>query len=70
MPAYLIPRRECPAVPKSQKIINLALSPAVILGRERVDAGIDAYVANREIRALDKVRYLINGAPAETTCAR
>jgi hypothetical protein len=25
-------------VPKSQKIIDLALSPAVILGRERVDA--------------------------------
>ena len=65
---FLIPRRECPPVPKSQKIINLALSPAVILGRERIDAGIDADVTNKEIRALDKVSYLINSSPAETTC--
>ena len=64
---FLIPRRKCPPVPKSQKIINLALSPSVILGRERIDACIDTDVANKEIRALDKVRYLINSSPAETT---
>jgi hypothetical protein len=46
----------------------LALSPATILGRERINAGIDADVANKKLRALDKVRYLINGSPAETTC--
>ena len=63
----LIPRRECPPVPKSQEIINLALSPTVILGRERIDAGIDADLTNREIRTLDKVSYLINSSPAETT---
>ena len=62
---FLIPRRECPPVPKSQKIINLALSPSV-LGRERIDAGIDADVTNEEIRALDKVNYLINSSPAGT----
>jgi hypothetical protein len=72
MPAYLIPRSEGPpvAVPKPQKIIDLALSPAMILGRERIDTSIDADVANKEIRTLDKVRYPINGSPAETTCAR
>jgi hypothetical protein len=65
---FLIPRRECPPVPKSQKIVDLALSPAMVLGRQRIDAGIDADVANKKLRALDKVRYLINGSPAETTC--
>jgi hypothetical protein len=40
----------------------------MILGRERIDAGIDADVTNKEFRALDKVRYLINGSPTETTC--
>jgi hypothetical protein len=40
----------------------------MILGRERIDASIDADVANEELRALDKVRYLINGSPTETTC--
>jgi hypothetical protein len=39
----------------------------MIFGRERIDAGIDADVANEELRALDKVRYLINGSSAETT---
>jgi hypothetical protein len=34
-------RCQCSPVPKSQKIIDLALSPIVILGRERIDAGID-----------------------------
>jgi hypothetical protein len=61
-------RCQCSPVPKSQKIIDLALSPAVILGRERIDAGIDADVANKQIRILDKVSYLINSSPAETTC--
>jgi hypothetical protein len=65
---FLIPRRQCPPASKPQKIVDLALSPAVILGRERVDASIDADVANKELRALDKVRYLINGSSAETTC--
>jgi hypothetical protein len=46
----------------------LAFSPAVIPGCERIDAGIDADVANKELRTLDKVRNLINGSPAETTC--
>jgi hypothetical protein len=45
----------------------LALSPAVILGCERIDAGIDADVTNKAIRALDKVSYLIDGSLAETT---
>jgi hypothetical protein len=65
---FLIPRRERPPVPKSQKIVDLALSPAMILGRERINAGIDADVTNKKLRALDKVRYLTNGSPAETTC--
>jgi len=30
---FLILRRVCPPVPKSKKIIDLALSPAMILGR-------------------------------------
>ncbi len=40
----------------------------MILGRECIDASIDADVANKELRALDKVRHLINGPTAETTC--
>ena len=40
----------------------------MILGRERIDAGIDADVANKEFRALDEVCHLINLSPAETTC--
>jgi hypothetical protein len=39
----------------------------MVLSRERIDTGIDADVTNKEIRALDKVRYLINVSPAETT---
>jgi hypothetical protein len=66
--AVLIPRRECPSVPKSQKIVDLALSPAMILDRECIDAGIDANIANKEIGTLDKVRYLVTGSLAETTC--
>jgi hypothetical protein len=31
----LISRRECPPAPKSQKIVNLGLSPAMVLNRER-----------------------------------
>jgi hypothetical protein len=65
---FLTPRREHPTVSKSQKIVDLALSPAMILRRERIDASIDADVANKEVRALDKVSYLINRSPAETTC--
>jgi hypothetical protein len=68
MPAQLIPRSERPPVPKPQKIVDLPLSPAMILGRERIDASIDADVANKEIRTLDKVRYLINASSTETTC--
>jgi hypothetical protein len=64
----LIPSRECLPVSKPQKIVDLALSPAMILGCKRIDASIDADVANKEVRALDKVRYLINGSPAEATC--
>jgi hypothetical protein len=44
--AFLIPRRECPPVSKPQKVVDLALSPAMILGCERIDASIDADVAN------------------------
>jgi hypothetical protein len=62
----LTSRRECPPLTKSQKIINLALSPAMVLGRERVDACIDANVTNKEFRALDEVSYLINISSAET----
>jgi hypothetical protein len=36
----------------------------MILGRERINAGIDADVTNKKLRALDKVRYLTNGSPA------
>jgi hypothetical protein len=49
----LIPR--CLPVPKSQKIVNLALSPAMILSREGIDAGVDADVADKEIWSLHKV---------------
>jgi hypothetical protein len=63
----LIPRRGRPPVSQPQKVVDLALSPAMILDRERIDASIDADVANKELRTLDKVRYLINGSPAETT---
>jgi hypothetical protein len=44
---FLIPSRECPLVSKPQKIVDLALSPAMILGRERIDASIDADIANK-----------------------
>jgi hypothetical protein len=64
----LIPSRERLQVSKPQKIVDLALSPAMILGCERIDASIDADVANKELRALDKVRYLIKGSSAEATC--
>jgi hypothetical protein len=64
---FLTSRRERPPVSKPQKIVDLALSPAMILGRERIDASIDADVANKQLRALDEVRYLINGSSAETT---
>jgi hypothetical protein len=66
---FLIPHRGCPPVSQPQKIVDLALSPAMILGRQRIDASIHADVANQELRALDKVRHLINGSPTETTCA-
>jgi hypothetical protein len=64
----LTPRRGRPPVSKPQKIVDLALSPAMILDCECIDASIDADVANKELRALDKVRYLINRSPAEATC--
>ena len=65
---FLASWRDCPPTSKSQKVVDLALSPAMILGRERIDASIDTDVTNQELGALDKVRYLINGSPAETTC--
>jgi len=52
-------------VPKPQKILDLAFPPAMILGRERIDTGIDADVANIELRTLDKVRYLTRGSSAD-----
>jgi len=55
---------------KHQKIVNLALPKATILRCQRIDAGIDADVTDKEIRTLDKVRDLISGSPAETTNAR
>jgi hypothetical protein len=55
-------------MPESQEIVDLPLSPTLVLGRERVDAGIDTDVANEKRRALDKMRYLIHGAFAEATC--
>jgi hypothetical protein len=36
----------------------------MILSRERIDAGIDADVKNKEMRALEKMSYLINSSPA------
>jgi hypothetical protein len=39
----------------------------MVLSRERIDTGIDADVTNKESRALDKVGYLTNISPAETT---
>jgi hypothetical protein len=65
---FLTPLRERPPVSKPQKVVDLALSPAMILGRKRIDTSVDADVANKELRALDKVCYLINVSPAETTC--
>ena len=58
----------CLPVPKPQKIVDLAFPPAMILRRERIDTGIDADVANIELRTLDKVRYLICGSSAEAAC--
>src|SRR5882724_872597 len=55
----LVSRRECPAAPESQQIVDLALSPAVILDGEGIYAGIYANVANKEIRSLDKMGDLI-----------
>jgi hypothetical protein len=55
-------------VPKSQKIVDLAFPPAMILGCKRIDAGIYADVANEKLWALDKVRYLVNGSLAEAAC--
>jgi hypothetical protein len=43
---FLIPWRDCPPTSKPQKVVDLALSPAMILGRERIDASIDADVTN------------------------
>ena len=40
----------------------------MILDRERINASIDADIANTELGTLDEVRYLINGSSAETTC--
>ena len=40
----------------------------MILDRECIDAGIDANIANKAIRTLDEVRYLVTGSLAETTC--
>jgi hypothetical protein len=54
------------SVPKPQQIVDLALSPAMIPGSERIDTGINADVANEKLWTLDKVRYLINGSIAET----
>jgi hypothetical protein len=40
----------------------------MILGRERIDAGIDADVANMELGTLDKVRHLTFASSAEAAC--
>jgi hypothetical protein len=53
---------------KPQQVVDLALSPAMILGRKRIDASIDADVANKELRALDKVGDLIHASSVETIC--
>src|SRR4051812_3491738 len=37
----------------------------MVLGSERIDASINADVANGKLWTLDKVRYLINGSIAE-----
>ena len=42
----------------------------MILRREGIDTGIDADVANMELRILDKVRYLICGSSAEAACRK
>ena len=57
--------RERPSVPKPQKIVDLTLSPAMIFSCERINAGIDADVANKEIRTLDKMGYLVIRSLAE-----
>jgi hypothetical protein len=58
----------CLPVPKPQKVVDLAFPPAMILRRERINAGVDADVANIKLRTLDKVRYLISGSTAEAAC--
>jgi hypothetical protein len=65
---FLTRGRERPSISRPQKVVDLALSPAMILSRKRIDARIDADVAKKELRALDKVDHLINGSPPETTC--
>jgi hypothetical protein len=61
---------EDPSVSKPQQVVDLALSPAVILGRERIDAGIYADVANEQLRALDHVRDVVHRSLTETACVR
>jgi hypothetical protein len=58
----------CLSVPEPQKIVDLALSPAMILDREGIDTGIDANIANKEIRALDKMGHLIFTPFTEAAC--
>jgi hypothetical protein len=48
---FLIPRRERPPVPKSQKIVDLALSPAMIL------------VANVSTQALTQMSQIKSSGP-------
>src|SRR5581483_4686706 len=55
-------------VPEPHRIIDLALAPAVVLDRERVDAGIHADVANEEIGTLSQVSDRVLATIAETTC--
>jgi hypothetical protein len=63
----LIPRRERPSVSQSHQIVDLAFTPAVILDRERIDARIDADIANEEIGTLDQMCHLVFASLAETT---
>jgi hypothetical protein len=56
--------RECP-VPEPHQVIDLPLPPTVVLDRERIDAGIDANVADEEIGALYQVCDLIRASLAE-----
>jgi hypothetical protein len=42
----------------------------VVLGRHRINAGINTDVANKELGTLDQVRHLVDSSSAKAACVR